>query len=154
MNLFFGLLSPFLIKLSEPASNPVIRLELLGTFFLDLRNYAHSSPNTPKPVSQFLIQLTFVSHPTDINLLTYSSTVGLSKKDARSREQKKKEELGIKVETTKGGVVKKAPKATIQCTVCKGSFIESMPIILRDHAAKHEKLKTPQECFPGATIAQ
>ena len=104
--------------------------------------------------------------------------MGLSKKDARSREQKKKEEQGIKVihsfsssssrstlslipsphfqiETTKGGVrndmflsgrfwswleiassvqvVKKAPKTQIQCTVCKSMFIESMPVILRDH---------------------
>ncbi|GAA5922477.1 uncharacterized protein JCM15063_003315 [Sporobolomyces koalae] len=105
--------------------------------------------------------------------------MGLSKKDARTREQKKKEEMGIKVDTTKGGVVKKAPKTQIQCTVCKSMLTESMPIILRDHgksteesiplvirgflvtdpyylvtsAAKHSKLKTPAECFPGATIA-
>lgn len=37
------------------------------------------------------------------------------------------------IETTKGGVVKKAAKTQIQCTVCKGMFIESMPVILRDH---------------------
>ncbi|GAA5837810.1 hypothetical protein JCM5353_002972 [Sporobolomyces roseus] len=61
--------------------------------------------------------------------------------------------LRFQIETTKGGVVKKAPKTQIQCTVCKSMFIESMPVILRDHAAKHEKLKTPAECFPGATIA-
>ena len=30
-------------------------------------------------------------------------------------------------------VVKKAPKTQIQCTVCKSMFIESMPVILRDH---------------------
>ncbi|GAA5898649.1 hypothetical protein JCM5296_005950 [Sporobolomyces johnsonii] len=82
----------------------------------------------------------------------YTQVLGLSKKDARTREQKKKAEAGIKVDTTAGGVVKKAAKTQIQCTVCKAMLIESMPVILRDHANKHPK-QTPQECFPGATIA-
>ncbi|KAM0750417.1 hypothetical protein T439DRAFT_326389 [Meredithblackwellia eburnea MCA 4105] len=78
--------------------------------------------------------------------------MGLSKKDARTREQKQKEKEGIKVQTTAGGVPKKAPKEQIVCTVCKASLIKSMPVILRDHANKHPKVK-PEECFPGAKIA-
>ncbi|ORY80265.1 hypothetical protein BCR35DRAFT_352587 [Leucosporidium creatinivorum] len=78
--------------------------------------------------------------------------MGLSKKDARTREQKKKEADGVKVATTAGGVVKKAPKPMITCTVCKASIIATMPVSLRDHANKHAKVK-PEECFPGAVIA-
>ncbi|GAA5864115.1 hypothetical protein JCM8547_005139 [Rhodosporidiobolus lusitaniae] len=78
--------------------------------------------------------------------------MGLSKKDARNREQKKAAANGTKIETTAGGVIKKQPKEMIVCTVCKQSLIKSMPVILRDHAAKHAK-NTPAECFPGATIA-
>ncbi|GAA5920707.1 hypothetical protein JCM1841_004945 [Sporobolomyces salmonicolor] len=97
--------------------------------------------------------------------LTRPLAVGLSKKDARTREQKKKAEAGIKARPALRSpplictsirkltsVVKKAAKAQIQCTVCKAMFIASMPVILRDHANKHPK-QTPQECFPGATIA-
>ncbi|TNY19478.1 hypothetical protein DMC30DRAFT_400281 [Rhodotorula diobovata] len=78
--------------------------------------------------------------------------MGLSKKDARTREQKEKAAKGIKVETTAGGVPKKAAKPTIQCTVCRAEIIASMPVSLRDHAGKHPKV-APSACFPGATIA-
>ncbi|KAI5477581.1 hypothetical protein MNV49_006067 [Pseudohyphozyma bogoriensis] len=78
--------------------------------------------------------------------------MGLSKKDQRNREHKAAEKAGTKVQTTAGGVPKKAPKEQIVCTVCKASLIASMPIVLRDHAGKHPKV-APQDCFPGATIA-
>ncbi|GAA5845106.1 hypothetical protein JCM9279_005435 [Rhodotorula babjevae] len=101
--------------------------------------------------------------------------MGLSKKDARTREQKEKAAKGIKVETTAAGVPKKAAKPMIQCTVCKAMIIASMPVSLREcvlfppaawlvssradalasrisHCNKHPKV-TPAECFPGATLA-
>ncbi|GAA5997991.1 uncharacterized protein JCM10292_002247 [Rhodotorula paludigena] len=78
--------------------------------------------------------------------------MGLSKKDARTRQQKAAAANGTKVETTAGGVVKKAEKPKIACTVCKQEIIASMPISLRDHANKHPKV-APSVCFPGATIA-
>ncbi|SCZ91330.1 BZ3500_MvSof-1268-A1-R1_Chr1-2g01338 [Microbotryum saponariae] len=76
-----------------------------------------------------------------------------SKKDIRKNEQKKKEALGIKLDTTAGGVLKKAPKAMLTCTVCKQQLVASMPIMLRDHAVNKHPKQTPNECFPGATIA-
>jgi hypothetical protein len=60
-------------------------------------------------------------------------TMGLSKKDARTREQKAAVKAGTAVPTTAGGVVKKAEKAKIQCTVCKAELIASMPVVLREY---------------------
>ncbi|KAL8278217.1 hypothetical protein RQP46_009390 [Phenoliferia psychrophenolica] len=78
--------------------------------------------------------------------------MGLSKKDARTREQAAKEKAGTKVEVGAGGVPKKAPKPMIDCTVCKKSLIMTASVTLRDHANTHPKV-TPAACFPGAVIA-
>ncbi|GAA6044406.1 hypothetical protein JCM8097_002744 [Rhodosporidiobolus ruineniae] len=88
-----------------------------------------------------------------LRLQTYLTlTTHHHKKDLRNREQKKKAAEGTLVETTKGGVVKKAAKPMISCTVCKQEIIASMPVSLRDHCNKHPKV-SPADCFPGATIA-
>ncbi|GAA6018792.1 hypothetical protein JCM10207_005580, partial [Rhodosporidiobolus poonsookiae] len=58
--------------------------------------------------------------------------MGLSKKDARTRQQKLATANGTRVETTAGGVVKKPEKAKIACTVCKQEIVASLPVSLRD----------------------
>ncbi|KAG0141143.1 hypothetical protein CROQUDRAFT_307070 [Cronartium quercuum f. sp. fusiforme G11] len=74
-----------------------------------------------------------------------------SKKTLRTQEAKKKEAAGIRVATNAGGVPKKPEKAKIQCQICKGEFIASMPTVLRDHASNRHVKNTFQECFQLAT---
>lgn len=70
-----------------------------------------------------------------------------SKKTLRTQEAKKKEAAGVRVATNAGGVPKKPEKVKIQCQICKGEFIASMPTVLRDHAANKHVKNTFEQCF-------
>ncbi|PWN52167.1 hypothetical protein IE53DRAFT_385434 [Violaceomyces palustris] len=78
--------------------------------------------------------------------------MGASKKDLRRREQKKAEEAGTRVATTKGGVAVKAPKEQVQCNVCKAMLVKEQKVQLKDHATNKHPKSEFSSCFPGVTV--
>jgi hypothetical protein len=71
-----------------------------------------------------------------------------SKKIAKHREQKKKEELGIAIPKTHSGAPVKPKKPSYICSHCRLELTPTGYASLVDHqSAKHPKM-TPEECFP------
>ena len=73
-----------------------------------------------------------------------------SKKIAKRREQKKNEELGVRVPLTHSGVPVKAKKPSYICSVCRLELTPTTKQQLVDHwTSKHDKSASLEVVFPS-----